>query len=82
MVSVGNTVFDPTAFLAKVGNGKTILKLQKDERAFRQGDAADAVFYIQKGRLKLTVVSELGKEAIIGILEAGQFLAKAASMAI
>lgn len=66
-------VFDPGAFLANVGTGKSISELQKGEIVFAQGDAADAVFYIQKGRIKLTVVSEEGKEAVVGILEAGQF---------
>ena len=65
--------FDPKAFLAKVGDGKTIAKYQKDQIVFAQGDAADAVFYIQKGRVKLTVVSEQGKEAMVGILEPKQF---------
>jgi CRP/FNR family cyclic AMP-dependent transcriptional regulator len=65
--------FDPKAFLAKVGDGKTIAKYQKDQIVFTQGDVADAVFYIQKGRVKLTVVSEQGKEAVVGILEPGQF---------
>jgi CRP-like cAMP-binding protein len=73
MPTVAKGTFEPAAFLAKVGNGKTILRLQKDDFAFRQGDAADAVFYIQKGRIKLTVVSGQGKEAVVGILEAGQF---------
>jgi CRP/FNR family transcriptional regulator, cyclic AMP receptor protein len=65
--------FDPKAFLAKVGDGKTIAKYQKDQIVFAQGDAADAVFYIQEGRVKLTVVSEQGKEAVVGILEPKQF---------
>jgi CRP/FNR family cyclic AMP-dependent transcriptional regulator len=65
--------FDPREFLAKVGNGKTISEYQKDQVVFSQGDAADAVFYIQKGEIKLTVISEQGKEAVIGILEPGQF---------
>lgn len=59
--------FDPKAFLAKVGTGKTILKLEKNQHVFEQGDVADKVFYIQKGRVKLTVLSEQGKEAV-GIL--------------
>jgi len=59
--------FDPKAFLAKVGTGKTILKLEKNQHVFEQGDVADRVFYIQKGRVKLTVLSEQGKEAV-GIL--------------
>jgi len=65
--------FDPKAFLSKVGTGKTILKFEKNQHVFEQGDAADAVFYIQKGNVKLTVLSEHGKEAVVGILEPGQF---------
>jgi len=65
--------FDPKAFLAKVGAGKTILKFERSQHVFTQGDVADAVFYIQKGRIKLTVVSDQGKEAVVGILEPGQF---------
>jgi CRP/FNR family cyclic AMP-dependent transcriptional regulator len=65
--------FDPKAFLAKVGDGKTIAKYLKDQVVFAQGDAADAVFYIQEGKVKLTVVSEQGKEAVVGILESKQF---------
>jgi len=65
--------FDPKAFLAKVGSGKTILKFEKGQHVFKQGDVADTVFYIQNGRVKLTVVSEQGKEAVVGILEPGQF---------
>jgi CRP/FNR family transcriptional regulator, cyclic AMP receptor protein len=68
-----NNGFDPKAFLAKVGAGKTILKFEKNQHVFRQGDVADAVFYIQKGRVKLTVLSKQGKEAVVGILEPGQF---------
>jgi CRP/FNR family cyclic AMP-dependent transcriptional regulator len=68
-----NNEFDPTAFLARVGTGKTILKFEKNQHVFKQGDAADTVFYIQKGRVKLTVLSEQGKEAVVGILELGQF---------
>ena len=65
--------FDPKKFLAKVGEGKTISDFQRAEVVFSQGDAADAVFYIQKGRIKLTVISEQGKEAVVGILGPGQF---------
>ena len=65
--------FDPQMFLAKVGAGKTILELHKDQRIFAQGDAADSVFYIQSGRVKLTVLSQQGKEAVVAILEPGQF---------
>jgi CRP/FNR family transcriptional regulator, cyclic AMP receptor protein len=65
--------FDPSAFLAKVGEGKTISRLRKNEIIFSQGEVADAVFYIQKGRIKLTVISEQGKEAAVAIMDAGQF---------
>ena len=65
--------FDPKAFLSKVGAGKTILEFEKNQHIFEQGDVADAVFYIQKGSVKLTVLSEHGKEAVVGILEPGQF---------
>jgi CRP/FNR family transcriptional regulator, cyclic AMP receptor protein len=65
--------FDPQAFLAEVGEGKTVLAFHKNETVFSQGDAADTVFYIQKGRVKGVVLSEQGKEAIVGILEPGQF---------
>jgi len=65
--------FEPKTFLAKVGDGKTITEYQKDQVVFSQGGEADAVFYIQKGRIKLTVVSERGKEAVVGVLESGHF---------
>src|SRR5947208_2696857 len=65
--------FDPKEFLAKVGEGKTISKYRKDQIVFSQGEAADAVFYIQQGKIKLTVVSEQGKEAVVAILGPGHF---------
>jgi CRP/FNR family cyclic AMP-dependent transcriptional regulator len=66
-------LFDPKLFLAKVGEGKTILKFDNNQVVFAQGDVADTVFYIQKGRIKVLVISEQGKEAVVGILESGQF---------
>jgi CRP-like cAMP-binding protein len=69
----GKASFDPKIFLAKVGDGKTISDYQKDQIVFSQGDGGDAVFYIQKGEIKLTVISEQGKEAVVGILGSGQF---------
>jgi CRP/FNR family transcriptional regulator, cyclic AMP receptor protein len=66
-------LFDRKKFLAKVGEGKTITNYHKDQVIFSQGDVADAVFYIQQGTIKLTVVSEQGKEAVIAMLEPGQF---------
>jgi CRP/FNR family transcriptional regulator, cyclic AMP receptor protein len=65
--------FDPKMFLAKVGGGKTIAKYQKDQIVFSQGDVADAVFYVQEGKLKVTVISEQGKEAVVAILGPGDF---------
>ena len=65
--------FDPQPFLASVGNGRTIVKYQRGHPIFRQGDAADAVFYIHAGKVQITVVSEQGKEGVIGVLEAGEF---------
>lgn len=65
--------FDPKTFLARVGHGKTITEYKKNQNIFCQGEVAESVFYIQKGRVKLTVLSEQGKEAVVGILEAGQF---------
>src|ERR1700686_2853259 len=65
--------FDAKGFLAKVGAGKTILEFEKNQAVFEQGDVADTVFYIQKGRVKLTVLSAQGKEAVVGILEPDQF---------
>ena len=65
--------FDPKEFLAKVGEGKTIIEFRKDQVVFAQGDAANTVFYIQKGRVKVVVISEQGKEAVVGILGSGQF---------
>src|ERR1700719_1096871 len=66
-------VFSARDFLAKVGAGKTILKFEKNENVFAQGDAANTVFYIQKGKVKLTVLSKRDKEAVVGILGPGQF---------
>jgi CRP/FNR family cyclic AMP-dependent transcriptional regulator len=60
--------FDPQVFLAKVGEGRTSADYRKNQKIFSQGDPADAIFYIQQGKVKLTVVSNQGKEAIIGIL--------------
>jgi CRP/FNR family transcriptional regulator, cyclic AMP receptor protein len=66
-------VFDPQAFLAKVGTGKTVSIYQKDQIVFSQGEVADTIFYIQKGGVKIVVLSDQGKEAVVGILEPGQF---------
>jgi len=65
--------FDPREFLAKLGTGKTISKYRKDQIVFAQGEKADTVFYLQKGRIKVVVLSDQGKEAVVGMLEPGQF---------
>jgi CRP/FNR family cyclic AMP-dependent transcriptional regulator len=65
--------FDPKSFLAEVGEGRTMSQYRKDQIVFSQGDPADAVFYIQKGKVKVTVVSDQGKEAVVAILGAGEF---------
>jgi CRP/FNR family cyclic AMP-dependent transcriptional regulator len=69
----GKDSFDSKMFLAKLGAGKTILAFHKNQHVFEQGDVADTVFYIQKGKVKLTVLSKQGKEAVVAILEPGQF---------
>jgi CRP/FNR family cyclic AMP-dependent transcriptional regulator len=65
--------FDPKSFLAKVGEGRSVGMYRKGQPIFSQGDAADTVFYIQQGKVKVTVVSEQGKEAVVAILEADSF---------
>ena len=65
--------FDPHAFLATIGEGRKSVLFKTKQTIFAQGDAADAVFYLQTGKVKLTVVSKIGKEATIGILSEGSF---------
>jgi CRP-like cAMP-binding protein len=65
--------FSPKSFLAKVGEGRSIERYSKGQTVFSQGDPSDAVFYIQKGKAKVTVVSEQGKEAVVAILGANEF---------
>jgi CRP/FNR family transcriptional regulator, cyclic AMP receptor protein len=67
------STFDPKAFLATVGRGHTVSDLHKDEVAFLQSAVADAVFYIQKGKIKIVVASQKGKEAVVAILGPGEF---------
>lgn len=64
---------DPCRFLTNIDAGRTIREYREKESIFSQGDAADAVFYVQSGRVQLTVVSKSGKEAVIAILQAGSF---------
>ncbi len=65
--------FDPERFLAQAGKGRAQSSYQKNQTVFSQGDSADAIFYIQKGRIKLTVVSRGGKEAVVALLSPGDF---------
>ena len=66
--------FDPEAFLAKADGGRTVSKYAKGRVVFAQGDPADSVFYIQEGRVKISVVSAQGKEAVVAFLKAGDFI--------
>jgi CRP-like cAMP-binding protein len=74
----GTPAFDPRLFLTKHAAGNTSREYQPEESVFSQGDEADAVFYIQSGKVKLTVVSKRGKEAVVAILPEATFLARAA----
>jgi CRP/FNR family transcriptional regulator, cyclic AMP receptor protein len=65
--------FDPREFLATIGEGRKVVAFAKKQTIFTQGDAAEAVFYIQEGKVRLTVVSQIGKEATLGILREGEF---------
>jgi CRP-like cAMP-binding protein len=67
------STFDPKAFLARVGKGRTLADYKKKQTIFSQGDPADAIFYIQDGKVKLTVVSKQGKEAVVAILGPDDF---------
>ena len=77
-MSPTNTTFDVTKFLAIIGKGRSILRLRKKQTIYAQGAPSDALFYIQKGEVKLTVVSKVGKEATIGILNQGDFFGEGA----
>jgi CRP-like cAMP-binding protein len=73
MAGKAEFTFDPKAFLATVGPGHTVSDLRKNEVVFLQSAAADAVFYIQKGKIKIVVSSEQGKEAVVGVMGPGEF---------
>jgi CRP/FNR family transcriptional regulator, cyclic AMP receptor protein len=73
MATKSRPSFDPKSFLALVGEGRSIGEYRKDEIVFSQGDPADAVFYIQSGKVKVTVVSEQGKEAVVAMLGTNDF---------
>jgi CRP/FNR family cyclic AMP-dependent transcriptional regulator len=72
-VRIPKGAFDARAFLNRPDNGKTVEKYEKNQKIFSQGDVADAVYFLQKGKVKITVLSEHGKEAVVGILSEGQF---------
>ena len=74
--------FDPAEFLAKAGLGRTIIHVQAKEAFFSQGDAADSVFYLQKGQAKVTVVSNAGKEATLMLLSTGDFIGEESITAV
>ncbi|MFZ2078449.1 MAG: cyclic nucleotide-binding domain-containing protein [Xanthobacteraceae bacterium] len=65
--------FDPKVFLSKVNGGRAISDYRKDQIVYTQGEPADSVFYIQSGKVKKTVISEQGKEAVVAILGTGDF---------
>lgn len=68
-----NLSFGPKTVLFRVSNGRSVASYRRKQEIFTQGDPADAVFYIQKGRVKLTVVSKQGKEAIVALLSSDEF---------
>src|ERR1035438_10107037 len=78
MIALEKPPFDPAAFLASAGLGRRIVQLAPKKTFFSQGDPADAVFYLQKGRVKVTVVSSTGKEATITLLADGDFVGEEA----
>jgi CRP-like cAMP-binding protein len=73
MLAKNNRDFDPKKFLATIGEGRRTVAFPRKQTIFAQGDAADAVFYIKEGKVRLSVVSKVGKEATLGILSHGQF---------
>jgi len=82
MAEVEELSFDTAAFLMSAGLGRRIVHLQPKEVFYSQGDPADSVFYLQKGRAKITVVSKTGKEATIAILSEGDFVGETALAAV
>jgi len=78
MLSKNSSEFHPKRFLATIGEGRIVVAIPKEQTIFAQGDPVDAVFYIQKGKVRLTVVSKTGKEATLGILSEGQFFGEGA----
>ena len=81
-IDQNNLTFDPAVFLAHAGLGRQVMELKEGENFFTQGDPADSVFYLRHGRAKLTVVSQNGKEAVISLLGAGDFVGEGALAAV
>jgi CRP/FNR family cyclic AMP-dependent transcriptional regulator len=77
VISVLKGPFDPRAFLGRAEAGKTIENYAKNQKIYCQGEIADTVFFIQEGKVKITVLSEHGKEAVVGIFAPGQFFGEA-----
>src|SRR5579862_50439 len=82
MAKLRKPAFDVGTFLASAGLGRRIVELAPKETFFSQGDPADAVFYLQKGRAKVTVVSHTGKEATLTLVSAGEFVGESALAAV
>jgi CRP-like cAMP-binding protein len=82
MMQLSQPAFDAAAFLANAGLGRRIVQLESRETFFCQGDPADSVFYLQKGRAKVTVVSAAGKEATITLVTSGEFVGQGALAAL
>jgi len=72
-IEAAKGAFEPRAFLCQAGTGKSVERYPKNQKIFSQGDIADTVLFIQKGKVKMTVLSEHGKEAVVGIFTTGQF---------
>jgi CRP-like cAMP-binding protein len=82
MIELDKPSFDAVAFLASAGLGRKIVQLKPKETFFLQGDPADSIFYLQRGRAMITVVSQTGKEATIALLSAGDFVGESALAAV
>jgi CRP-like cAMP-binding protein len=76
-IQASSRIFEPRAFLARADAGITIEKYGKNQKVFSQGDVADSIFFIQRGKVKITALSEHGKEAVLGIFAEGQFFGEA-----
>jgi CRP-like cAMP-binding protein len=82
MVELDKPSFDAAAFLASAGLGRKIVQFEPKQAFFTQGDPSDSVFYLQKGRAKVTVVSQAGKEATIALLSEGDFVGEESLAAV